>query len=379
MIKKLKAYNYKNYNIKLVILVIVISVLGILVIDSAGQSAGYEKKQLIGFIVSLVMMFIISLFDYKFILKFYGLIYLFNLLLLLLVKFAGKNVNGATRWYELKLGGFEIQFQPTEFTKLFLILFFAKLLSKYKDYINKWLFLIVVAIFAAIPLFLVVSQPDLSSTILITCIICVIIYMAGLSYKKIGLILSVAIVLILSIVLYIRINPDQKIIKTYQIERVMAFIYPEKYEDKRYQQDNSMIAIGSGKLDGKGLNNNDAQSVKNAGFLPEPQTDFIFAVIGEELGFKGTSITLLLLALIIFEAIIIGVRAPDFSGRLIATGVAAQLIFQTFINVGVNTGLLPNTGLPLPFVSYGLSSLFAIFAEMGILLNISLQAKSKTK
>ncbi|MBE5963481.1 MAG: rod shape-determining protein RodA [Lachnospira sp.] len=379
IIKKLKSYNYRQYNYKLVLLLMIITIFGIVVIDSAGSSAGFEKKQLVGFIISLVMMLIISLFDYKFILKFYWLIYLFNIGLLLLVEFAGKNVNGATRWYEFNIGSFSIQFQPTEFAKLFLILFFAKFLSRFKDYINKWLFLGVVAFLSAIPLFLIVMQPDLSSTILITAIICTIIYMAGISYKKIAIIVTIVVLAVLSIFLYIKINPDQKIIKTYQIERVLAFLYPDQYEDKAYQQENSVLAIGSGKLDGKGLNNDDTQSVKNAGFLPEPQTDFIFAVIGEELGFKGTCLTLALLALIIIEVIVTAIKAADFQGRLIATGIAAQLIFQVFINIGVTTALLPNTGIPLPFVSYGLSSLVAVYAEMGILININLQTKSRER
>ena len=203
--------------------------------------------------------------------------------------------------------------------------------------------------------------------------------MAGISYKKIAIIVTIVVLAVLSIFLYIKINPDQKIIKTYQIERVLAFLYPDQYEDKAYQQENSVLAIGSGKLDGKGLNNDDTQSVKNAGFLPEPQTDFIFAVIGEELGFKGTCLTLALLALIIIEVIVTAIKAADFQGRLIATGIAAQLIFQVFINIGVTTALLPNTGIPLPFVSYGLSSLVAVYAEMGILININLQTKSKSR
>ena len=133
------------------------------------------------------------------------------------------------------------------------------------------------------------------------------------------------------------------------------------------------MAIGSGLLWGKGLNNTDPTSVKNGNFILEPQNDFIFAVAGEELGFVGCLITIFLLFTIVIECIITAVRAKDLEGRLICCGVAAYIAFQTFINIGVVTKLLPNTGLPLPFFSCGVTSLVNLFAAMGIVLNINLQ------
>ena len=140
-----------------------------------------------------------------------------------------------------------------------------------------------------------------------------------------------------------------------------------------YQQAYAVQAIGSGQLYGKGLNNNDTSSLKNAGYIAEAQNDFIFAVIGEELGFTGSCITIFLLFLIVLECIIVAVRARNFEGRLICCGVAIYIGFQTFINIGVVSWILPNTGVPLPFFSCGITSLLTLFIAMGIVLNVSLQ------
>lgn len=164
-------------------------------------------------------------------------------------------------------------------------------------------------------------------------------------------------------------------LEDYQYNRIMAFIEPEKYADQRYQQDNSIMAIGSGQLWGKGLNNSSISSVKNGDFISEPQTDFIFAIVGEELGFVGCVTVIILLLLIVFECILIAKNAKDLGGRLICCGMAALIGFQSFINICVTTGLMPNTGLPLPFVSYGLTSLMSLFIGLGMVLNVGLQAR----
>ena len=155
----------------------------------------------------------------------------------------------------------------------------------------------------------------------------------------------------------------------------MAFVDPENYDDNVYQQQYAVQEIGYGMLNGKGLNNDDASSVKNAGYILEGQTDFIFAVVGEELGFLGGSLVLFLLGLIILQCVLSAIRAKNFLGRLICCGMAALIAFQSFINIGVATQILPNTGLPLPFISYGLSSLWSLFGGMGVVLNINLQRK----
>ena len=168
-------------------------------------------------------------------------------------------------------------------------------------------------------------------------------------------------------------NPNQKLLKDYQRNRIMTFFEPENNEDGAYQQKYSVQAIGSGQLSGKGYNNDVTTSVKNGNFVSEPQTDFIFAIIGEELGFVGCCGVIFLLLLIVIQCILIGLKAKDTGGRIICGGVAALIGIQSFINISVATLILPNTGLSLPFVSYGLTSVVCFFMGIGLVLNVGLQ------
>ena len=178
------------------------------------------------------------------------------------------------------------------------------------------------------------------------------------------------------ILLSIVVQPDQQILDEYQQRRILAWLNPEEYSsDEAYQQNNSVIAIGSGQLTGKGLNNNSTTSVKNGNFILEPQTDFIFAIVGEELGFVGCCIFIALLLLIVIQCILIGIRAQDTTGKIICCGVGSLIGIQTFINIGVATQIIPNTGIPLPFVSYGLTSLGSMYLGIGLVLNVGLQPK----
>lgn len=369
---KFKTYKFKNYNFILLLFLICICGLGLVIIGSANSGdKSAILKQAMGMAVGLVGMLIVSLIDYNWILKFYWLIYIGNAALLAYTKLFGSTHHGAKRWIDIKKNVLTIQ--PSEFAKIFLILFFAKFLSMHKEKLNKWWFLFLVAVLAGIPLLLIVVEPDLSTTILITGILILLIFAAGLPYKKIAVIISVLIPISIAGMIYIQ-QPDQKLLDDYQLERILAFKYPEKYDSKRYQQDNSVLAIGSGKLYGKGLYNDSTESLKNNNYLSrEAVNDFIFAVIGEEMGFVGSCIVLGLMFLIIIECYITAIFAPDFTGRLICMGVAIQLTLQTFINVGVATEILPNTGIPLPFISSGLSSLISIFGGLGFVFNVGLQ------
>lgn len=361
-----KKYQLRSYNIRLVIVLILTSVYGIAVINSADSA--YTLKQCAGLGLSLLVMAVVSFMDYNWLLRFYWIMYLANFILLLLVKSIGDSSGGAQRW--LNIGGF--RFQPSELTKIILILFTAKLISLYKDKLNTAKFLIILAALLLIPLVLIVLQPDLSTTILVALTLLTIIFCAGLSYRIIGIALLCTVPIAIVMGLYIS-NPDQKLLKDYQRNRIMAFIEPENYSDGTYQQDYSVQAIGSGQLTGKGLNNTDPSSLKNANYIAEGHTDFIFAVLGEELGFVGCCIAILLLSWIVIECIIAAVRAKDFAGRLICCGVAGYIAFQSTINICVVTQLMPNTGLPLPFFSYGLTSLVTLYISMGVVLNVCLQ------
>ena len=369
---KFKTYKLKNYNFRLILLMLVICGLGIAIIGSANDGSDNRAvlKQAIGMVIGFSGMIVISLIDYGWILKFYWLIYVFNVGLLSAVLLIGSSHHGAKRWIDITDG---LTIQPSEFAKIFMILFLAKFLTVNKERISKWWFLIVTAGLTGITLLLIEKEPDLSTTILVTGLTIIMVFAAGISYKKIGIILAVFIPVAAAAIIYIQ-QPEQKLLDDYQMKRINAFLYPDEYDDARYQQDNSVLAIGSGKLYGKGLYNDSTESLKNANYLSrEMVNDFIFAIIGEEMGFVGSCIVLGVLFLIIAECFLAAIFAPDASGRMLCTGMAALLTLQVFINVGVATELLPNTGIPLPFISTGLSSLISLFGGMGFVLNVSLQ------
>lgn len=364
----LRRYKLKNYNFRLVLWVLVLSAIGVILVGSAMKSL--QTRQLVGVIGGVVIMVIVSLMDFSWILNFYWVIYGVNIVLLLLLIPLGSEQLGATRW--ISIGGF--QFQPTELSKIFLILFFAQYLMKHEDDLNTLKTILTSVALLAVPLLLILIQPDLKNTITVAVVFCFLMYMAGLSYKIIGGILGV--VLPVGIVLMVLITQtDLPIVKDYQKTRIMAWLNPEdaEYSDEIIQQQNSITAIGSGQLTGKGINNNEVASVNKGNFVSQNHNDFIFAVAGEELGFLGCCMIILLLFLIVFECIRIAMRAKDLSGTLICAGVASMIGFQSFLNICVATGLLPNTGTPLPFVSYGLTSLWTLFISIGFVLNVGLQ------
>jgi hypothetical protein len=371
VIKMLKKYRVRDYDFKLIIMLIAITVVGILVIGSADRS--YQSKQILGFVMGLFLMVVISLFDYSTFLNFYWIIYIGNLVLLLLVEFFGEKSNNAQRW--VSIAG--IRFQPSETAKILLILFYAQYIMKHKETISSLKTIISMLVLLSPPLLLIYRQPDLSTTIMIALLFCVLLFMGGLSYKIIFGVLAIAVPLFV-IFLTLVLQPDQTLLKDYQQTRILAWLNPAEYSTSEgYQQENSKMAIGSGELFGKGLNNNEISSVKNGNFISEPQTDFIFAIVGEELGFAGGCLVVGLLFLITLECLMIARKAKDIAGMLIATGMATVIGFQSFMNIGVATGIVPNTGIPLPFVSYGLTSLVSLYIGMGFVLNVRLQCVRK--
>ena len=339
-------YHIKDYKFGLIISVVAISVIGIMMVGSAKPD--FMTKQIMGVILGFGAMVVVSLIDYKWIMNFYWILYVINLILLIAVKIPGlgHSANGAQRWINL---GF-MQLQPSDLTK------------------------IIQSVALLIPsLILIVTQPNLSTTICIAALFCALIFLAGLNYKFVGTVLAITIPAV-AIFLAVAVQPNQPFLHDYQQDRILAWLEPEKYaDDESYQQLNSVMAIGSGQLSGKGYNNDATTSVKNGNFVSEPQTDFIFAIIGEELGFVGCCGVIFLLLLIVIQCILIGLKAKDTGGRIICGGVAALIGIQSFINISVATLILPNTGLSLPFVSYGLTSVVCFFMGIGLVLNVGLQ------
>jgi len=323
-----------------------------------------------GLFLGLTVMVIVSLFDFSWVLNFSWLIYGGNILMLSGVRLFGESAGGATRWVDI---GF-IRFQPTELSKILLILFFAKYLMDHEENLNTFKTLSRGFLLLLLPLILIYIQPDLKNTITVIIVISILVFITGLSYKIIGLAIPI-LAFFLTVFLLIVIQPNQKLIPQYQRNRIVSFIYSEEeeYKDSNNQQSNAITAIGSGQLMGKGLNNDSVSSANKGNFISEIQTDFIFVVAGEELGFVGAFIIILLLFLISLECIMMGRRAKDTSGKLICCGVASVVSIQSFINMGVATGILPNTGTPLPFVSYGLTSMVSLYIGMGFVLNVGLQ------
>lgn len=364
----LKQYRLKDYRFRLVFYVVALTIIGIMVVGSAKPSV--QNKQIAGLILGLIVMVGVSLIDYNFILKFSWIFYFINVALLAAIFVIGEETKGATRW--LKIG---IRFQPSELGKILLVLFFAYYLSKNKDKLNNIRTLFCTLVLAAVPLLLIFKEPDLSTTIVTALIFASLLFIAGLSYKIVLTVLGICIPTgLIGITVILRMAQSSG---DYRFGRIMAWLYPQdpRWSDIAAQQQNSIMAIGSGQLWGKGLNNSAATSMKNANYIIEPQTDFIFAVAGEELGFIGTMVIVLLLLFIVIECILIARKAKDLAGRLICCGMAALIGFQSIFNIFVATGLMPNTGIPLPFVSYGLTSLLSLYLGMGFVLNVGLQPK----
>ena len=371
----IKQYKLRFYNFRLVLFLVAISAIGIILVGSARDDL--RSKQLIGVIMGLLIMTALSLLDYSWISNFQWILYGVNIVLLLIVRLFGDSANGAARWIDF---GF-IRFQPTELSKIIIILFFARFFMDHEEDLNTPKTLAKSVLLLAVPLFLILEQPDLKNTLMMLAVFCILIYIAGLSYKIIGgtvLILVPLIIIFLSIV----VKPNQKLIKDYQRDRIMSFLYPEndEYSDDIQQQNNSKTAIASGELIGKRLSGSDeVTSVNKGNFVSENQTDFIFAVAGEEYGFLGCSLIILLLLAISIECVRMGLRAKDLSGKIICCGMASVVALQSFLNISVATGIAPNTGTPLPFVSYGLTSLVSLYIGMGLVLNVGLQSSAYNK
>ncbi|MBQ4473095.1 MAG: FtsW/RodA/SpoVE family cell cycle protein, partial [Lachnospiraceae bacterium] len=272
------------------------------------------------------------------------------------------------RW--LKIG--PLTLQVSELAKIALIILLADFFSRYKDEINKFRNLAFATVVAAIPTFLIMIQTDLSSSVVMLFIFVTMFYAAGLSYKIIGVVTVVGVPAFVGLLWYVQ-QPWQKLLSTKQQERILGFLDPETYaKSYMYQQNQSVAAISSGGLLGKFL-----ERVKPMAGLSSKvyvnESDFIFSVAGEVLGFLGCLIVILLLAGVIIRCIMIARNARDRLGFLMAIGISAMFMFQCFVNIGVATSLLPNTGLPLPFLSYGLSSMISSMIAIGLILNIGLQ------
>ena len=360
----------KNLNFRLIIWVLMLNIIGVLVIRSAANGEAHlVEKEIAGVCAGVVVMGIAAYINYRRICKLSPLVYAGCAFILALVLILGRGRGVTRRWIVLPVLG---QLQPSEFVKTAIIIFFADYIGDREDKINDVRTLLLIAGLGGFQLLLIFLEPDLSTTIVIFISIVSMVFAAGLSYKWIARILAVVVPAMVGF-LFLLENNVIPFIQEYQAKRILAFFNKERYADANIQQDNSIMAIASGQLTGKGLNNNTLASVKNGNFLAEEHTDFIFAVLGEELGFIGCIAVIMLYTLIVYECFLTAHRSSDMTGKILCTGVGVMIGFQAFTNIAVATGIFPNTGLPLPFISYGVSSLLGMYLGIGMVLSVGLR------
>lgn len=378
-----------NLNFKIIIYALILSIIGIFMVHSATQNEAVTgmftttQKQILGMVIGLVLMLILTCIDYHKLIKYSIVFYVISMALLIYVKYINPlNISNANRW--MHLPGFGT-IQPSEFSKVAVVLMAVFVLIRIQKHINNVLYLIGYFAVTGITVYLIYVEPDLSTSMIIIFALSAMVFVTGISWKWVGGVLGVAAVFV-GALLFCIYEPEQKtlnwfiendILKQYQVNRINSYFFPEDYPDQTRQQLNSVMAIGGGQLLGKGLNNSTYESVKNGNFLSEEQCDFIFAVVGEELGFAGSAFIILIYLLLFIEGLRVAGRSPDLEGKLLASGFVTILLIQCFINMGVAMLLLPNTGTPLPFISAGMSSMISTYIMMGIMLNISMHRKMK--
>ena len=369
---------FESFDFLLVILVAAVAVFGLIIIGSATRiNQGFDRSvynnQIIWIVTGIALMLLAAFIDYNFICNFYIPIYLVNIGMLGLVLLLDRALNNVTRW--LVIGGFGIQ--PSEFAKIFIIIFMSKFIDKNKEKINNNLTLLLSAALILFPVVLIFIQPSLSASFVVIVLGAFLLYAGGLSYKKIFI--TLALVLPLAAFIYMDFQSEtpllvNRVLRPYQYERVQLALNPSFDPDAYRQIQNSIHAIGSGMLTGKGLYGG---AVNQAGYIYAAYSDFIISVVGEEFGFAGSIGLLTAMMLIVVRCLSIAWKAPDLCGKLLASGVAVLFFFQTFVNVGVATDLMPNTGMPFPFVSYGGSSMLVNMIAVGLVLNVKM-SKSKS-
>lgn len=382
MINRIKQYDWKKYNVSLLCVVIILCLISAFTVKLAGgeeNGMSYMKGQLVGMVMGLFIVAVLSMIDYHFICRFTAVYYVFGVALTAATHSPLGTNNGtdANRW--ISLGG--ITFQPTELMKIILILTLATLFVKLQNRLDRFSTLAIIAVVTVVPVFLILSQPDLSSSLVAVFIMIIMTFTAGVSYRLLTPIFLLGIPVSLVMFWYIQ-QPDNILLKDYQYNRIQAWLHPELDVEERfnYQQNHSIRSIASGKLYGKFLQDGgDPDAGRAYNNVGVRESDFIWSVIGEEFGFLGCCLILILLAIVIFKCFIVAKKAQDYLGKMIAVGVAAMYMFQIFSNISVATFLFPNTGLPLPFLSNGLSSMLASMIGIGLVMNVGIQPAKSSK
>jgi rod shape determining protein RodA len=333
-----------------------------------GDPGYYVDRQAIYLAVGFVMMLGLSRLDYARLRRYKNAIYATLLFCILAVLGLGSSSNGAVRSINFPL----FSFQASEIGKVLLILALAGFIVDRSRRLRERDTTVRVLIAVLVPTMFVIAQPDLGSGLVYMTIACMMLFVAGTSWRHLA---ALAALVCVSVAFVLAVGPAAgiNVLKPYQAARLTAFLHPSSNPQKEgWQQDESKIAIGAGQKTGRGAN---ASQVTD-GFVPESNTDFVFAAVGEEYGFVGAGLVLLLYALLISRTLRVLVMAKDLFGSLIAAGVAAMLMFQVFVNVGMTIGIMPITGVTLPLMSYGGSSVIATLLSVGLLQSIYVQARA---
>lgn len=365
-----KRYNWKNYDKSLVVVVFLLTLISIYVLSIVQGDSFSLVRSVASIIMGLFIIVFFSLVDYHDLCLYIPIIYIVTTLMAAATKLSPLGDDQGTdsfRWLDFKV----VKFQPSELCKVVVILALATFFYRSREHLKTFRNFFIASAIALVPTFFILIQSDLSSSVVIIVVLIMMLACSGIGHRILGLVSAIAIPAVGFLFWYI-LQPNQKLLKSYQLLRITGWLHPEGNElGIMYQQNQSVISIASGKLYGKLLDGNEA--TRNYTNVDVTESDFIWTPISEELGFLGCMLILLLLSIIIIKCFLVAKNAKDYLGMMIAVGIGSMFCFQTFFNIGVTTSLLPNTGLPLPFLSNGLSSLLSNMMSIGILLNIGIQ------
>lgn len=366
--KKVELILKSPLDFTLLVTVFILLGLGIITVLSAssptalaetGDSYRYVERQIISAAIGIGCMFVLSKLDYKLFQKYYKIIFMASIILLLAVPIIGVSSGGAKRW--IALGS--ISFQPSEIAKVGVIIFYATWLTKNKDKLKSFKngFFIPLAMMLPIIVIVLVLQNHFSATLVLCMLVAILMILAGC---KIRYFIFVGIPVVIAGIAALLFKSGQG----FRLQRLITFMDPwQDIAGDGWQIVQSLYAIGSGGFFGVGL----GESKQKYLYIPEPHNDFIFAVLAEELGFIGCAIVIILFAILVWRGITISMKAPDMFGSLLAAGITSMIAIQVLINIAVVTASMPVTGMALPFFSYGGTALIIILSSVGILLSVS--------
>ncbi len=356
-------FRFRHLDITLEVTCFLLLLIGLSLIYSTSLNGDRSSflKQAVYALIAVVLFFFFAFFDLSKLSKIGRYLYLFLVAALVLVLFAGHSVQGSSRWFNLKF----ISFQPAEFAKLVIILVLARFFALRRGEINIWKNVLLSFVYVLIPIFLIAKEPDLGSALVI-----LIIWLGMLFLSNVNKKIFIYIFLIFSVV---SIGSWKFVLKDYQKNRIMTFVNPQlDPRGKGYNVQQAIISVGSGKVLGTGLGRGLQSQLK---FLPERQTDFVFASAAEELGLLGSAVIIILYFLLLYRFLAIYAKSRDDLDRFIVAGVFFLILSQAVINIGMNIGLLPVTGIPLPFISYGGSSLITVAIGAGVVEAVAVRSK----